>query len=45
MVSRAGPRAQLALTPVLTTDIGDAEIAEDTSEQADDAPPESGIPE
>ncbi len=33
------------LTPVLTTDIGDAEIAEDTSEQANDAPPESGIPE
>ena len=33
------------LTEVLTTDIGDAEIAEDDSGQADDAPPESGIPE
>lgn len=33
------------LTPVLSSDIGDAEITEDTSEQADDAPPESGIPE
>lgn len=33
------------LTPVLTTDIGDAEITEDTSGQAEDAPPESGIPE
>lgn len=33
------------LTPVLTSDIGDAEITEDTSGQADDAPPESGIPE
>ncbi|MFP5252627.1 MAG: ABC transporter substrate-binding protein [Actinomycetes bacterium] len=33
------------LTPVLTTDIGDAEIEEDSSGQGDDAPPESGIPE
>ena len=33
------------LTDVLTTDIGDAEIAADDSGQADDAPPESGIPE
>lgn len=33
------------LTPVLTTDIGDAEIAEDDSGQADDAPPEGGIPD
>jgi len=33
------------LTPVLTTDIGDAEIVEDESGQADDAPPENGIPE
>jgi branched-chain amino acid transport system substrate-binding protein len=33
------------LTPVLVTDIGDAEITEDSSGQADDAPPESGIPE
>ena len=33
------------LTQVLTTDIGDAEIAEDDSGQADDAPPESGIPD
>ena len=33
------------LTPVLTTDIGDAPIEEDTSGQADDAPPASGIPE
>ena len=33
------------LTEVLVTDIGDAEIVEDTSGQADDAPPASGIPE
>jgi ABC-type branched-subunit amino acid transport system substrate-binding protein len=33
------------LTEVLTTDIGDAEITEDDSDQADDSPPESGIPE
>lgn len=33
------------LTPVLVTDIGDAEITEDSSGQADDAPPESGVPE
>lgn len=33
------------LTPVLTTDIGDAEIAEDDSGQADDGPPEGGIPD
>lgn len=33
------------LTKVLTTDIGDAEITEDDSGQADDAPPESGIPD
>lgn len=33
------------VTPVLVTDIGDAEITEDTSGQADDAPPESGLPE
>lgn len=33
------------LTPVLVTDIGDAEITRDTSGQADDAPPRSGIPE
>ena len=33
------------LTKVLVTDIGDAEITEDTSGQADDAPPASGIPE
>jgi ABC-type branched-subunit amino acid transport system substrate-binding protein len=33
------------LTDVLTTDIGDAEIATDDSGQADDAPPESGLPE
>ena len=33
------------LTPVLVTDIGDAEITEDSSGQAEDAPPESGIPE
>jgi len=32
------------LTPVLTTDIGDAEITEDDS-AAEDAPPASGIPE
>lgn len=33
------------LTPVLVTDIGDADITEDTSDQANDAPPASGIPE
>ncbi len=33
------------LTPVLVTDIGDAPIEEDTSDQADDAPPESGVPD
>ncbi len=33
------------LTDVLTTDIGDAEIATDDSGQGDDAPPESGVPE
>ncbi|CUR61572.1 putative branched chain amino acid ABC transporter, substrate-binding protein [metagenome] len=33
------------LTEVLVSDIGDADIAEDTSAQADDAPPGSGIPE
>ena len=33
------------LTSVLTTDIGDAEITEDDSGQADDAPPEDGIPD
>ena len=33
------------LTKVLTTDIGDADITEDDSGQADDAPPESGIPD
>ena len=33
------------LTDVLTTDTGDAEIGTDDSGQADDAPPESGIPE
>ncbi len=32
------------LTPVLVTDIGDAPIEEDTSGQADDAPPEDGLP-
>ncbi len=30
---------------MLVTDIGDAEIVEDNSGQADDAPPENGIPE
>jgi hypothetical protein len=33
------------LTKVLTTDIGDAEITEDDSGQADDAPPADGIPD
>ena len=33
------------LTPVLVTDTGDAEITEDDSDQAEDAPPESGLPE
>lgn len=34
-----------SLTEVLTTDLGDAEITEDDSGQADDAPPSSGLPE
>lgn len=34
-----------SLTPVLVTDIGDAPIEEDTSGQAEDAPPENGIPD
>ena len=33
------------LTKVLTTDIGDADISEDSSGAGDDAPPENGIPE
>ena len=33
------------LTPVLVTDIGDTEITEDDSGQAEDAPPESGVPD
>ncbi len=33
------------LTPVLVSDIGDAPIEEDSSDQANDAPPESGIPD
>ncbi len=33
------------LTPVLQTDIGDAEISEADAAQAEDSPPESGIPE
>jgi hypothetical protein len=33
------------LTPVLVTDIGDTEITEDSSDQANDTPPESGVPE
>ena len=33
------------LTKVLTTDIGDADISEDSSGQSDDAPPEDGIPD
>lgn len=33
------------LTPVMVTDIGDADISEDDSGAADDAPPESGIPD
>lgn len=33
------------LTGVLTTDIGDADITEDDSGQADDAPPSDGIPD
>jgi branched-chain amino acid transport system substrate-binding protein len=33
------------LTEVEVTDIGDAEITQDDSGQADDAPPESGIPD
>jgi ABC-type branched-subunit amino acid transport system substrate-binding protein len=37
--------ASTPLTEVLVTDIGDAEITEDTSGQADDAPAEGGIPQ
>ena len=37
--------ASTPLTPVLVTDIGDAEITEDTSDQADDGPAEGGIPQ
>ncbi|GGF52848.1 ABC transporter substrate-binding protein [Marmoricola endophyticus] len=33
------------VTKVLTTDVGDADIDEDDSGQADDAPPSSGIPD
>ncbi len=33
------------LTPVLVSDIGDAPIEEDSSDQASDAPPEGGIPD
>jgi len=33
-----------SLTPVLTTDIGDAQIVKDDSGAATDAPPEDGIP-
>lgn len=33
-----------SLTPVLTTDIGDAPIVKDDSGAANDAPPENGIP-
>jgi len=33
-----------SLTPVLTTDIGDAPIVKDDSGAASDAPPEDGIP-
>ena len=32
------------LTPVLVTDIGDAEITEDSSGSGDDSPPEGGVP-
>lgn len=44
IVELAGTTSE-PLTEVLVSDIGDAEIAEDDSEQAGDAPPESGIPE
>ncbi|GGD24963.1 hypothetical protein [Nocardioides daphniae] len=38
-------RGSEPLTPVLVTDIGDAEITEDSSGQDGDAPPASGVPE
>ncbi len=37
--------ASTPLTPVLVTDIGDAEIVEDTSGQDEDGPAEGGIPQ
>ena len=37
--------ASTPLTEVLVTDIGDAEITEDTSGQSDDAPAEGGVPQ
>lgn len=44
-VSRIKGNGTEDVTPVLVTDIGDAAIEEDSSGQADDAPPESGIPD
>ncbi|QCX27659.1 ABC transporter substrate-binding protein [Nocardioides jishulii] len=38
-------RGSEPVTPVLVTDIGDAEITEDSSGQDKDAPPSSGVPE
>ncbi|MCD4536237.1 ABC transporter substrate-binding protein [Nocardioides sp. cx-169] len=45
VVEIKGGGAAEPLTPVLVSDIGDAPIEEDTSGQAEDAPPESGVPE
>lgn len=45
MVSEIEKGIGKPLTEVLVTDIGDAEITPDDSKAADDAPPESGIPE
>ncbi len=44
-VSQIKGVASEPLTPILVTDIGEADITEDSSGQGDDAPPESGIPE
>ncbi len=43
LVEIQGERTE-ELTPVLTTDIGDAPIEEDTSGAGEDTPPEGGIP-
>ena len=44
VVELQGGKAE-ELTPVLVSDIGDAPIEEDSSDQAGDAPPEGGVPD